>query len=67
MYYLSFPGLGIEPFHIDKTAFSVLGRDVAWYGILITCGMVLAVLWAIHLAKFESQDLFLGQKSSSRC
>ena len=43
MYYLSFPGLGIEPFHIDKVAFSVLGRDVAWYGLLITCGMVLAV------------------------
>ncbi|MBQ2724397.1 MAG: prolipoprotein diacylglyceryl transferase [Clostridia bacterium] len=53
MYYLSFPGLGIEPFHIDKVAFSVFGRDVAWYGLLITCGMVLAVLWAIHLAKFE--------------
>ena len=53
MYYLSFPGLGIDPFHIDKTAFSVFGRDVAWYGILITFGMVLAVLWAIHLAKFE--------------
>jgi len=53
MYYLSFPGLGIDPFHIDKVAFSVFGRDVAWYGLLITCGMVLAVLWAIHLAKFE--------------
>ena len=39
MYYLSFPGLGIEPFHIDKVAFSVFGRDVAWYGLLITCGM----------------------------
>ena len=51
--YLSFPGLGIEPFHIDRIAFSVLGRDVAWYGILITCGMILAVLTAIRLAKKE--------------
>ena len=51
--YLSFPGLGIEPFHIDRIAFSVLGRDVAWYGILITLGMILAVLMAIRLAKKE--------------
>lgn len=53
MKYLSFPGLGIEPFHIDRIAFSVFGRDVAWYGILITCGMILAVLTAIRLAKKE--------------
>lgn len=53
MSYISFPGLGIEPFHIDKVAFSLFGRDVAWYGILITCGMILAVLYAIHLGKFE--------------
>lgn len=53
MYYLSFPGLGIEPFHINKVAFSIFGREVAWYGVLITCGMILAVLWALSLSKFE--------------
>lgn len=53
MSYISFPGLGIEPFHIDKTAFTLLGRPVAWYGLLITCGMILAVLYAIHIGKFE--------------
>ena len=53
MKYLSFPGLGIDPFHIDRVAFSVFGRDVAWYGILITCGMILAVLTAVRLAKKE--------------
>lgn len=53
MYFLSFPGLGIEPFHIDKVAFTVFGRDVAWYGVLITCGMILAVIVAILLGKFE--------------
>lgn len=53
MSYISFPGLGIEPFHIDKVAFSIFGHDVAWYGLLITCGMILAVLYAIHLGKFE--------------
>ena len=51
MSYISFPGLGIEPFHIDKTAFSVLGRDVAWYGILITCGMILAVAYAVWIGQ----------------
>ncbi len=49
MSYISFPGLGIEPFHIDKVAFSVFGRDVAWYGILITLGMVLSVLYAYYV------------------
>ena len=53
MYYISFPGLGIEPFHMNKIAFSVFGRDVAWYGILITCGMILAVLLATRLIKYE--------------
>lgn len=60
MYYISFPGLGIEPFHIDKIAFTVFGHGIAWYGILITCGMILAVLYALHIAKFEgitSDDL----------
>ncbi len=53
MSYISFPGLGIEPFHIDKVAFSIFGRDIAWYGLLITCGMILAVLYALHLSKLE--------------
>lgn len=53
MYYISFPGLGIEPFHINRTAFSVFGHGIAWYGILITFGMVLAVLLAMHLCKRE--------------
>lgn len=54
MTYISFPGLGIEPFHIDKAAFNLFGRDVAWYGILITTGMILAVLCALQLAKKEN-------------
>ncbi len=52
--YISFPGLGIEPFHIDKTAFNLFGRDVAWYGVLITIGMILAVCIAFRLAKKDN-------------
>ncbi len=53
MQILSFPGLGIEELEINKVAFSVLGRDIAWYGILITCGMILAVLCGLYLAKIQ--------------
>ncbi|MBE6569898.1 MAG: prolipoprotein diacylglyceryl transferase [Ruminococcaceae bacterium] len=61
MSYISFPGLGIEPFHIDKVAFSLFGRDVAWYGLLITVGMVLAVLYGNYIGvkreKLKSDDI----------
>ena len=51
MNWISFPGLGIEPFRIDKTAFTVFGRPVAWYGIIICCGIILAVLYAMWRGK----------------
>ena len=54
MQILSFPGLGIEGLEINKVAFSVLGRNIAWYGILITCGMILAVLCALYLTKIQN-------------
>jgi len=54
MYYISFPGLGIEPFHIDRmVTIPGLNIEIAWYGILITCGMILAMLWGIYMGKFE--------------
>ncbi len=51
MSYLSFPGLGIEPFAIDRVAFTLFGKSVAWYGVIITCGIVLAVLYVMWRAK----------------
>ena len=57
MQYLSFPGLGITPFHVDRIAFTAGPFSVAWYGILITCGMILAVLCAIRLSKREGISL----------
>lgn len=60
MTYVSFPGLGIEPFHMERIAFSIFGVHVNWYGIIITCGMILAVLYALWHAKTEkvkSDDL----------
>lgn len=37
-----FPGLGLE-FTLNRVAFQVLGRPVYWYGIIIACGLLLAV------------------------
>lgn len=39
---LSFPGLGLE-LELNRVAFSVLGRPVYWYGIIIAAGFLLAV------------------------
>lgn len=50
---VSFPGLGIGPFQFDGVAFSVFGLDVAWYGVLITLGMVLAFVYCMYRAKYE--------------
>ncbi len=48
---VSFPGLGIEPFDLNKVAFSIGSISVHWYGIIITCGIVLAVLYACYRGK----------------
>lgn len=47
---IKFPGLGLE-FHIDRVAFSVFGKDVYWYGIIITCGLILGVLYCYYQAQ----------------
>ena len=48
---ISFPGLGIGPFNVNSVAFSLFGREIAWYGIIITAGMVLACLYVCMRAK----------------
>lgn len=53
MTYVSFPGFNIEPFHMDPIAFSVFGIQVHWYGVIITFGMILSVLYAMYHAKYE--------------
>ena len=39
---VSFPSLGIEPFSLNKIAFSIGSIEVRWYGVVITLGIVLA-------------------------
>ncbi|MEA4832536.1 MAG: prolipoprotein diacylglyceryl transferase [Oscillospiraceae bacterium] len=61
IHWLSFPGLGIGPFKIDTVAFNIFGKDIAWYGIIICCGMILAFLYSNNRARHEgvSTDDFL--------
>ena len=62
---IAFPGLGIGEFDLNNMAFdlgkilSFLGKEndgfpVFWYGIIITCGIVIAFLYANYRGKYES-------------
>ncbi len=48
--YIAFPGLGLE-FNVNNVAFSIFGKDVYWYGIVIAFGFALAVFVGLYLAK----------------
>lgn len=52
--YVSFPGLGIEEFKLNSEAFRIFGWPIAWYGIIITCGIVLATLYVLWRARQEN-------------
>ena len=45
---IKFPGLGLE-FNIKETAFTLLGLEIKWYGIIITTGIMLAFLLFYYL------------------
>lgn len=51
-----FPNLGIEIDHLSRTAFTVFGQDIYWYGIFIGLGVILGVLLALHEAKRMGQN-----------
>ena len=55
---ISFPGFNIGEFSVDSAAFSIAGIDIAWYAIIITLGMIVAVSYLLYRAyqvgiKFE--------------
>ena len=57
---IEFPGLGIEQFSIDRVAFSLFGKPIYWYGIIIMFGIIAAFVHALYRAKQEgvkSDDL----------
>jgi phosphatidylglycerol---prolipoprotein diacylglyceryl transferase len=50
MYSISFPGLGLN-FHINPTAFKIGSFPIAWYGIIIAVGLLLAMIYGMKRAK----------------
>jgi phosphatidylglycerol:prolipoprotein diacylglycerol transferase len=47
---ITFPGLGITV-QIERVAFSIFGKDIYWYGIIIALGFLLGVTCACYLCK----------------
>ena len=48
---ISFPGLGIGEFSVNSVAFEIFGISIAWYALIITTGMIAAVLYVILTSK----------------
>ena len=51
MHTIGFPGLGIGDFTINDVAFTLFGIDVAWYGVIIVCAMILTVIYIYFRSK----------------
>ncbi len=47
---IAFPNLGIE-LDVDPTAFSLFGLNIQWYGLMITLGLLLALLYCFPQMK----------------
>jgi len=58
---ISFEKLGLS-FTVNRTAFSVLGIDIYWYGIIIAIGLVSAFIYATYTTEKEgiNQNDFLN-------
>lgn len=53
---VSFPSLNIE-FPVYNTAFTIFGYEIKWYGIIITMGLFLAVIYCFkRMKKFGIDD-----------
>lgn len=48
---VAFEKLGIGPFTLDRVAFSIGNIDIYWYAVLITTGMLLAVVFACRYSR----------------
>ena len=57
---ISFPGIGIDQFSVNKVAFEIPlfgGIEVRWYGLIITAGILLAMLYCYFRSKEEGIKL----------
>ena len=54
---VSFPGLGLT-FTLNRVAFTLLGRPIYWYGIIIASGLLLAVELGDAAKLYRMMELF---------
>ena len=56
--FIEFPKMGIQ-FALNRVAFTLLGKDIYWYGIIIAIGLILGLVYAVCAAKKNnvSQDI----------
>lgn len=61
-HWISFPGLGIDAFVVNPVAFTLFGRDIMWYGVIICIGMLLGVWYAYTQFRKEgfTEDQFFN-------
>lgn len=52
---ITFPGLGLS-FQIERVAFSIFGKDIYWYGVLIATGFLMAVGLICCVAKMLGEN-----------
>lgn len=58
---ISFPNLGINGLEVDRTAFSLFGKDIYWYGILIASSIILSffyVKWRARREHVKGDDIY---------
>ena len=53
---IRFVHLGIEIEHLNKS-FTIFGFEIAYYGLIIACGMLFAMLLVFHEAKKSGQNV----------
>jgi len=56
---IAFPGLGLE-FNINPIAFSIFGKPIFWYGIIISLAIIINIVLAMRDAEkfsFKSDDV----------
>lgn len=54
---VSFPGLGIGEFTLNRVAFNLFGRDIYWYALIITFGIIVACAYAYYRSLIEKVKL----------
>lgn len=47
---IAFPSLGLS-FNINRTAFTIFGKEIYWYALIIALGFILGLLYVLHIAK----------------